>query len=529
MRKCHFSILYNELPFLKQKMDFLYDNFDQLIFYDLNVGTSNPHFSTDGSHEFIKDYPDPDNKITLIEKKDLSDVSNFRGDGSIEKRKMFAVGSSYVWDDIDSFWCFDLDEFFHKSLLQKVDDVFEKNLEVNSIEIDHYVFLKDHETIIVDEQSDRWKFYSRIARHKPGNVYGHCTISSEYLNTYKVEDESCYHFAWVGETRVKNKINHYTKPPTGSPNNIPLYEKWTINVWNKFKDFKSEIKSDEIFGYPNMHPSVPKGLKKYCGIYPEYINLNKMIVELNQMNEAVVLSHLGMGDMIGISPAVRHYCKKYDEVYIFTKEKNSKNVFSLYDDVPNLNIITIDNDSTSELKQINFYLNQIESDFDLISSGLYKEDRSEFVNLPDNFYNDFDLDYSVYEEEFNLPNKVFEDNTLLDLLDSVEYNFVVGTSSTKDITEEILDTIEDDLFIVNPSKNVYREEDPRYQLAEKFLNLPLFDYTNIIKNAKGVYLIDSSFSLLSKFVASKDTKKVLYNRSGYDLSSNFFSDWEILK
>jgi hypothetical protein len=103
MKKCHFSILYNELPFLKQKMDFLYDNFDQLIFYDLNVGTLNPHFSIDGSHEFIKDYPDPDNKITLIEKKDLSDVINFRGDGSIEKRKMFAVGSSYVWDDIESF------------------------------------------------------------------------------------------------------------------------------------------------------------------------------------------------------------------------------------------------------------------------------------------------------------------------------------------------------------------------------------------------------------------------------------------
>src|SRR5210317_294454 len=119
MRKCHFSILYNELPFLKQKMDFLYENFEQLIFYDLNVCTPNPHYSIDGSHEFIKDYPDPENKITLIEKTDLSDVTNFRGDSSLEKRKMFAVGSSYVWDDIDSFWCFDLDEFFNESLINK--------------------------------------------------------------------------------------------------------------------------------------------------------------------------------------------------------------------------------------------------------------------------------------------------------------------------------------------------------------------------------------------------------------------------
>ena len=83
MKKCHFSILYNELPFLKQKMEFLYSNFDQLIFYDLNVAAKTPHFSTDGSHEYIKEYPDPENKITLIEKKDLSDVNNYQGGGCI--------------------------------------------------------------------------------------------------------------------------------------------------------------------------------------------------------------------------------------------------------------------------------------------------------------------------------------------------------------------------------------------------------------------------------------------------------------
>ena len=71
VKHCHFSILYNELPFLKQKLPFLYKHFGQLIFFDLNVGTENPHFSLDGSHEFIRDYPDPDKKITLINKKDI--------------------------------------------------------------------------------------------------------------------------------------------------------------------------------------------------------------------------------------------------------------------------------------------------------------------------------------------------------------------------------------------------------------------------------------------------------------------------
>lgn len=281
MKKCHFSILYNELPFLKQKMDFLYENFEQLIFYDLNVCTNNPHFSNDGSHEFIKEYLDPENKITLIEKTDLSNVNSFRGDGSIEKRKMFSVGSSYVWDDIDTFWCFDLDEFFNKSLIDKVEKVFDNYQNVNSISIDHYVFIKDTETIFVDETKDVWDFYSRIARHKPGNLYGHCTISRDLLDNIKILEEYCYHFAWVGERRVKSKINHYTKPPTGNPQNIKLYERWIKNVWENFNDYKNNINSTEVFGYPNMHPGVSKGLKKYDGKFPEYLNTKKLLEDLN--------------------------------------------------------------------------------------------------------------------------------------------------------------------------------------------------------------------------------------------------------
>lgn len=246
------------------------------------------------------------------------------------------------------------------------------------------------------------------------------------------------------------------------------------------------------------------------------------------MNEAIVVSHLGMGDMIGISPAIRKFCKEYDEIYIFTKEKNSKNVFDMYDDISNLNIITVSDNSSMEREEINSSLSELGKERDVILSGIYKQNHSRFVNLPDNFYDDFELDYSTYDEYFNLPEKVLNNNSLTNLLDGIEYNFVVGTSSTQDITDEILESLDEDIFVVNPSKNIYSEDDDRYELAQKFLDLPLFDYVNLIKNAKGIYLIDSSFSLLSKFVASKESKKYLYNRSGYDLSKNFFCDWEII-
>ena len=61
MKHCHFAILYNELPFLKQKLPFLYEHFSQLIFYDLSAFDNKFQFSQDGSHQYIKNYPDPEN------------------------------------------------------------------------------------------------------------------------------------------------------------------------------------------------------------------------------------------------------------------------------------------------------------------------------------------------------------------------------------------------------------------------------------------------------------------------------------
>ena len=46
MKHCHISILCNELPFLKEKLPYLYEHFEQLIFVDYNIITKGN--STDG-------------------------------------------------------------------------------------------------------------------------------------------------------------------------------------------------------------------------------------------------------------------------------------------------------------------------------------------------------------------------------------------------------------------------------------------------------------------------------------------------
>ena len=61
MKHCHISILCNELPFLQQKLPFLYQHFDQLIFVDYDM--TKKCNSQDGSIEYIEGYEDTEKKI----------------------------------------------------------------------------------------------------------------------------------------------------------------------------------------------------------------------------------------------------------------------------------------------------------------------------------------------------------------------------------------------------------------------------------------------------------------------------------
>jgi len=267
MKHCCFSILYNELPFLKQKLPFLYKYFDQIILYDLHVDSKT--FSTDGSHEYIKKYPDPKNKITLIEKKDLSGVKGV-GISFETKRKMFAVGSRYVRNDIDVFWCPDLDEFFSKSLISKVEKLFSSKS--GTIMIPHVIFFKNEKFVFCKKNGDDRIIlpYSRIAKHKPGNVYGHCNIQNQHKPLIRISDEFLFHFAYVGKNKMKFKKGLYAR---FTPKIVGYYN----DVWKNFDESKV---GDDVYGFPNMHPALQVGIKRHSYNFPDYINIHEMINDL---------------------------------------------------------------------------------------------------------------------------------------------------------------------------------------------------------------------------------------------------------
>jgi len=276
MKHCHFSILYNELPFLKQKLPFLYKNFDQIIFYDLSAFDGKFQFSTDGGHEYIKNYPDPENKITLIElRHGIQFVQPMGAATNVTKMKMFSYANKFIKDDIDVFWCTDMDEFFNIDLIKEVEEVLTTKPNIRSIDVDHYLFWKNLN--IISCESIEKLYYNigliRIARHAKGNKYGHCDIGQKYKPSFLTKSK-IYHFENVGENRTFAKLFKYYD---GTRRNYK-------ETWEQYSNIKLE--KNKLYGYPDMHPNadIKVGIMFYPGDLQKelsYFNFKEAAKDLN--------------------------------------------------------------------------------------------------------------------------------------------------------------------------------------------------------------------------------------------------------
>jgi len=238
-----------------------------------------------------------------------------------------------------------------------------------------------------------------------------------------------------------------------------------------------------------------------------------------------------MGDMISMSPSIRYYANNYDNIYLVSKLRYFDNCMKLYEDLDNVNILSLsleanDNENRERL-EINQFLNNFGEEYDLLTSGIYKQNHASFDRLPDNFYVDLGLDLDIYETHFSLSENIYNNKQFDKIIQNYDYIFVCGKTSLEDYTEKIISKIDSDTLLLNPSKNLYDIDHDYYEIAKSAVGHPIFDYVPLIQNSKEIHLIASSFSILSKFVAPQNIKKYLYNYHKCGLSSSFFKGWDI--
>ena len=213
--------------------------------------------------------------------------------------------------------------------------------------------------------------------------------------------------------------------------------------------------------------------------------------------KAFVLSHLGLGDNIDCIGAVRYLSTCYDEVLVVCKKKYKKNLELFYNDDVNIKLYPVQGDKDispkrgCSLKKFK----SITNGMDLFLSGMHCLNKlSSSANLPFNFYEDMGINKKYCKEYFhiNTPNQAYIlQNKLKDIK---EFIFIHNTASNGIIfsieeMEKKFNFDKQNILIINPNYNVYKETDNYYNLAEQFLNHPLAFYSQVIINCNKLIVV----------------------------------------
>lgn len=236
---------------------------------------------------------------------------------------------------------------------------------------------------------------------------------------------------------------------------------------------------------------------------------------MSKYNSAYLLSHNGLGDNITMIGAINFLLLHYKTIYFLCKDKYKLNVELLINH-PNVIIIPFNHKSekTSCEKIINnvysndntdificgFHKRYLKSKITNLSILNYKQNNKYSIkwNHIREFYQDMNLDLSIYYEHFNI-NSTNKSIALYEKIKHLNIVFSHTQSSTRTISlpENIKQYANDDKYIIICSnENVYNENHCHFELANNFINIPLVEYIDVIKNACEIFIIDSCFSCI---------------------------------
>jgi hypothetical protein len=237
------------------------------------------------------------------------------------------------------------------------------------------------------------------------------------------------------------------------------------------------------------------------------------------MNKETLLFyiHFGWGDIINMSGAVRYYSDIY-KVTLIISSNNEKNARVIFDDIEDIDFLILD--KPLFYKDSKEYFDKININYDKIIMTGYHDPTKKCIDIPIDFYKVIDLDPSIrntYFKRKSIKNDNFE------LIKNTPYIFIHTLASDKEI--EIEKDINTNYLKISPNKNYYKPEDNLFSIAQKFIDLPFFEYIDIIENAEELHLIDSSFFCICLYLKLKTTKKTCYVRY-YNSYDNLDNTWK---
>jgi hypothetical protein len=294
----------------------------------------------------------------------------------------------------------------------------------------------------------------------------------------------------------------------------PFYYKQLYSINDDIWVMQDEIrlrpdpqKCVDILDKNDMRFRIKDNINQVCSSYiREQKGYNK--------RRALVIGHMGLGDHIGLVGAVRYIALQHDETVVVCKQQYANNIQSFFADNPSIQLwivygAYVNGKYPTDTVQGESVLYDPKDWTNVYRSGFYKLPNHGFENLPSCFYLDMGIDPSVRHSHFYLPTTE-EANKLYNLVRDMSYIFVQQVSSSNNIS--LIQWDINETFTIDPNKNVYPIDHSWYELANKFINCPFIYYTELIKHAKEIHTVDSSFYCLACYLTLDATVKRCYNR-----------------
>lgn len=261
----------------------------------------------------------------------------------------------------------------------------------------------------------------------------------------------------------------------------------------------------DILNKNDMRFRIKDNINKISG---SYIREQKGYPE----KRALFISHLGLGDHIGMNGAVRYLALHYEEIVVPVSESNYSNVAAMFSDNPAIKLLPVKQSyvvyptEKAQGELIHFNPNHYSH---VYRSGFYTCPRNDMSELPHSFYRDLNIDPRIRHDYFNVPRRA-SSSELYKPLESMKYIFTQQKASN--MFTSLVTWDKDEFLTIDPNVNVYTPEHKWYELAQTFVDKPFFDYIEVIENAEEIHTLDSSFYCISCYLTLKASVKRCYNR-----------------
>jgi hypothetical protein len=247
-----------------------------------------------------------------------------------------------------------------------------------------------------------------------------------------------------------------------------------------------------------------------------------MIINSKNVNRALILCNIGLGDHIDMIGAVRYLSQFHTQIHVPCYDQNIKTLSEFYSDNPKIVLIEIDKEwykknwlYTYNLKGEKQYelINYNPSDYSVVyRAGWFNSKHNDMwpdYNIPKCFYKDLGLDLSIEHSHFRIPENL-QSKQLYETVKNVRYIFIHQKSSdhyTPLISWDINQT-----FTIDPNINLYPQGHQWHHLANYFVNKPFPHYTDTIIHASEVHVVNSSFRCFAAHLPLEATVKKCYHR-----------------